>query len=62
MFKFNNKNTRTTSMTSFCYFVVNFEHVSHFCLVFLLLILDKPFKSKAQKTFPKIKQLSKSTL
>ena len=33
----NNKDTR---MTSFCIFIVNFEHISHFVLVFLLLTLN----------------------
>ena len=28
MFKVNNKNTRTTSMTSFGVYIVNFEHIS----------------------------------
>ena len=29
MFKVNNKKNRTTQMTSFWYFIVNFEHISH---------------------------------
>ena len=44
MFKVNNKNTRTTSMTSFwCSFLVffvNFEHISHLFLMLLLLTLN----------------------
>ena len=36
MFKVNNRNTRTTSCRSGV-FVVNFEHISHIFLVFLLL-------------------------
>ena len=30
MFKVNNKNTRTTSLTLFGVFIVNFEHISRF--------------------------------
>ena len=41
MFKLNNKNTRTTSMTSFQCFYVNFEYISHLFVVFLLLNLSK---------------------
>ena len=41
MFKVNNKDTRTTSMTSFCVSIVNFEHIPHLALVFLLLTLNK---------------------
>ena len=41
MFKVNNKNTRTTSMTSFWCFIVDFEHISQLSLVFLLLTLNK---------------------
>ena len=42
MFKVNNKDTKTT-----CYwrrsnvFIVNFEHISHLALVFLLLTLSR---------------------
>ena len=36
----NNKNTRTTSRRSVV-FIVNFEHISHLFLVFLLLTLHK---------------------
>ena len=36
MFKVNNKDTRTTSMTSGI-FVVNFEQIAQLLLVFLLL-------------------------
>ena len=39
MFKVNNKNKRTTSMTSV--FLVNFKDISHLFLVFLLLTLIK---------------------
>ena len=39
--KLTTKNTRTTSMTSFCCFIVNFEHISHLFLVSLLLTLNK---------------------
>ena len=35
MFKVNNKNTRTTSMTLFLCFIVNFVHISHLFLVFV---------------------------
>ena len=31
MFKVNNENTRTTSMTPFWCFIVNFEHISPLC-------------------------------
>ena len=40
MSKVNNKITRTRSMTSFGVFTVNFEHISHLFLVFLLLTLN----------------------
>ena len=35
----NNKDTRTTPIRSGV-FIVNFEHISHFVLVFLLLTLN----------------------
>ena len=38
MFKVNNKDTRRTPIGIF---IVNFEHISDFVLVFLLLTLDK---------------------
>ena len=38
MFKFNNKDTRTTPRSGV--FIVNFEHISHLVLVFLLLTLN----------------------
>ena len=42
MFKVNNKNTRTRceicSKVTIKTFIVNLEHISHFVLVFLLLI------------------------
>ena len=51
MFKVNNKNARTrceisSKLTikipvSFWYFIVNFEHISHLVLVFLLLTLSR---------------------
>ena len=41
LFKVNKKDTRTTSMTSFWYFYVNFEQSSTIVLVFLLLALNK---------------------
>ena len=37
LFKVNIKNTITTSV----FFIVNFEHISHFFLVFLLFTLNK---------------------
>ena len=40
MFKINNKDTRTTSTVSRV-FTVNFEHISHLFLVFLLLTLNR---------------------
>ena len=50
MFKVNNRNTRTRceicsklTIKTWCYgvFIVNFEHISHLVLVFLLLTLSK---------------------
>ena len=41
MFKVNYKNTRTTSLSRSGVFIVNFEHISHLFLAFLLLILKK---------------------
>ena len=38
MFKVNNKNTRTTSFTSFWRFLLNFEHISY--LFFSASIVD----------------------
>ena len=35
-----NEENRTTSMTYSSVFVVNFEHILHLCLVFLLLTLN----------------------
>ena len=40
LFKVNNGNTRT-SLTSFCVFVVNFEHISHIVLMFPLITLHR---------------------
>ena len=40
MFKVNNKDTRVTPMTSFSCFYVNFEHILHYFLVFLLMTLN----------------------
>ena len=40
MFKVNNKDTRATPMASSVVFIVNFEHISDFVLVFLLLTLN----------------------
>ena len=41
-FKVNNKNTRTRcEICSKLLFIVNFEHISHFVLVFLMLTLSK---------------------
>ena len=40
MFKASNKDTRTTSITSFWGLTVKFEHISHLFLVFLLLTLS----------------------
>ena len=39
MFKFNNKDTRTTPLL--IVFIVNFEHISHIVPVFLLLTLSR---------------------
>ena len=42
MLRVNNKNTRTTSVKRRSgVFIVNFEHISYFFLVFLLLTLSK---------------------
>ena len=40
MFKVNNKNTITTPECRSGVFIVNFEHISHLFLVFLLLTLN----------------------
>ena len=37
----NNKDTGATSMTSFCHFIVNVEHISLPFLMFLLLIMSR---------------------
>ena len=34
MFKVNDKDTKTLSMTSFCVFIADLEHFSHLFLVF----------------------------
>ena len=39
MFKVNNEGTRTTPLSKV--FIANFEHISHFVLVFLLLTLSR---------------------
>ena len=39
MFNVNNKDTKAKAMVSFWFFIVNFEHISHLVLVFLLLTL-----------------------
>ena len=44
MFKVNDKGTKTTSVT-FDVFIVNFEHISHLFLVFLLLDWNKKMVS-----------------
>ena len=45
MFKVNSRNTRTrgekSKIKSTVNFIVNFEHISHLVLVFLLLTLSK---------------------
>ena len=38
MFKVNNENTKWRHWSSSGVFIVNFEHISHFFLVFLLLL------------------------
>ena len=40
MLKVNNKDNRTKSMMSSGVFIVNFEHISHLVLLFLLLTLN----------------------
>ena len=42
-FKVNNKDSRMTSVMSFLYFVVHFEHILHFFVLFLLLKLSINF-------------------
>ena len=51
MFKVNNKNTKTTGMSSSGVFIVNFEYISHLFLVFLLLNLIKHMLA-GRPTFP----------
>ena len=58
MFKVNNKDIRTRSMTSFCVFLVNCEYISHLVMVFLLLTLRRymaaglfHFKWRSYNTF-----------
>ena len=46
MFKFNNNDTRTMLLKSFWCIIVNFEHISHLFLVFLLLTLNKQMLAK----------------
>ena len=41
MFKVNNKDTRTMSITSFCVFIVNFELILHLGLAFLFSTLSR---------------------
>ena len=41
MFRVNNKDTRTTLMRRSGVFIVNFEHVSHLVLMFILFTLSK---------------------
>ena len=36
MFKVNNEDIKTTSLTLFAVFIVNVEHISHLCLVLFL--------------------------
>ena len=40
LFKINNKNTRATSLTSFCCLLCNCERISHIVLEFVLLTLN----------------------
>ena len=41
MFKVNNKDSRATVLASIGVFIVNFEHISYFVLVFVLLTLSR---------------------
>ena len=41
MFQANNKDTKITSLTLNNAFIVNFEHISHILLLFLLLTLNR---------------------
>ena len=56
MLKDNNKNIRTTSLMSFWCFFVEFEHISNFFLVYLLLTLNKEMLvGKFERSEKKIK-------
>ena len=56
MLKDNNKNIRTTSLMSFWCFIVEFEHISNFFLVYLLLTLNKEMLvGKLERSEKKIK-------
>ena len=46
MFKVNNKDSRTTPMV----FIVNFEHISHITLMFLLLTLNMQLSTSTHVT------------
>ena len=52
MFKINNKDTRTTLCCRSDVFIVNFEHISHLVLVFLLLILSRQMPAGLVKYLP----------
>ena len=51
MFKINNKDTRTTLCCRSDVFIVNFEHISHLVLVFLLLTLSRQMPAGTRKIF-----------
>ena len=54
MFKVNNKNNRTRSLTPFWFFIVNFEHISHFCVLFLLFKSNNKIYQKSKCYVSKI--------
>ena len=52
MFKVNNRNTRTRCETcSKLFFILNFEHISHLILVFLLLTLNMQLQAGSEPVF-----------
>ena len=53
MFQTNN-NKNQPSLTSFLFFIVNFEHIPHLFLVFLLLTLNKEMFVGLGNYLPKV--------
>ena len=52
MFEVNNKTLERSDWRHSGVFIVNFEHISHFVLVFLLLALNKLMSAGYGLTFP----------